>query len=89
MKKNAVISIQLPSRELLDILLQALLPETKKPATSRSKVVVEGGDKKLTIRIEAQDTSALRATLNSYLRWVALVKDTYEATVKLEETSKT
>lgn len=89
MKKNAVISIQLSSRELLEILLQALLPETKKPATSRSKVVVEGEDKKLTIQIEAQDTSALRATLNSYLRWVALMKDTYEATVKLEETSKT
>jgi KEOPS complex subunit Pcc1 len=89
MKRNAVITIQLPSEELLEILLQALLPETKKPATSRSKVIVEGANKKLTMRIEAQDTSALRATLNSYLRWVALVKDTYEATAKLEKTSKT
>jgi KEOPS complex subunit Pcc1 len=87
MKRNAVINLELPSAKLLKILLKALLPETKKPTTSRSKVSVEGEGKKLTIRIEAKDTSALRATLNSYLRWVALVKDTYEAAVNLEETS--
>jgi KEOPS complex subunit Pcc1 len=87
MKKNARIRIELSSEKLLRVLLKALLPETKKPTTSRSKVSVEGKGRKLTIRIEAKDTSALRATLNSYLRWVALVKDTYEVAVNLEETS--
>ncbi|MDH5448281.1 MAG: KEOPS complex subunit Pcc1 [Candidatus Bathyarchaeota archaeon] len=87
MKRNTVIHLELPSEKLLKVLLKALLPETKKPTTSRSKVSVEGEGKKLTIRIEAKDTSALRATLNSYLRWVALVKDTYEVAVSLEKTS--
>jgi len=86
MKRNAVIHIEFPSKKQLKMLLDALLPETKKPATSRSKVSIKSEGKKLIIRIEAEDTSALRATLNSYLRWVALVKDTYKATVNLERT---
>ncbi|MCW3985663.1 MAG: KEOPS complex subunit Pcc1 [Candidatus Bathyarchaeota archaeon] len=85
MKRNAVIHFEFPSKKQLEILLNALMPETKKPATSRSKVSIEGEGKKLIIRIEAKDTSALRATLNSYLRWAALVKDTYEAVASLEK----
>jgi len=84
MKRSAVIRLELPSEKLLKILLKALLPETKKPTTSRSKVSLESEGKKLTIRIEAEDTSAFRATLNSYLRWVTLVKETYEVVVNLE-----
>ncbi|MCK4477980.1 hypothetical protein KAU88_05590 [Candidatus Bathyarchaeota archaeon] len=86
MKRNAVIHFELASKKQLEILLNALMPETKKPATSRSKVSIKGEGKKLIIRIEAKDTSALRATLNSYLRWAALAKDTYEAAVSLEKT---
>lgn len=87
MKRNATIHLELPSKKLLKVLLKALLPETKKPTTSRSKVSVEGDGKKLTIRIEAKDTSALRATLNSYLRWGALMKDICEVAASLEKTS--
>ena len=85
MKRNTVIYLELSSEKLLKILLKTLLPETKKSATTRSKVYIEGEGKKLTIRIEAKDTSAFRATLNSYLRWVALVKDTYDAAANLEK----
>ncbi len=86
MKRNAVVRLEFPSEKLVQTLLKALLPETKKPTTSRSKVLVEGKGKELTLRVEAQDTSALRATLNSYLRWVALVKDAYEVMAGLENT---
>ncbi len=85
MKKNAVVHIELSSEKLLQILLSALLPETKKTASSRSKVLIEGEGKRLTIRVEAEDTTALRAALNSFLRWVALVRDTYEAAVRFEK----
>ena len=85
MKRSAVISLEFSSEKLVQILLRALLPETKKPTTSRSKVSVGRVDKKLIIRIEAEDTSAFRATLNSYLRWVAIAKDTYKAAVTLEK----
>ncbi len=87
MKRSAVIRLELPSKKQLEILLDALLPETRKPATSRSKVNIESQDRQLTIRIEAKDTSALRATVNSYLRWAALVKNIHEAAQSLEKTS--
>ncbi len=86
MRRTATIHIELPSKKLAETLLTALTPETKKPATSRSRVTLESRDRRLTIRVEADDTSALRSTLNSYLRWVALVRDTYEAAANLEKT---
>ncbi len=85
MKRTARINIELASEELSKILFQTLLPETKKPATSRSKVSLQSQDKDLTIYIEARDTSAFRATLNSYLRLVVLVNDTYNAAIDLEK----
>jgi KEOPS complex subunit Pcc1 len=71
MKRTAKIDLEFSSEELVEILLKALLPEAQKPATSRSKVNIKSEGKKLMIRVEAKDTSALRATLNSYLRWAA------------------
>jgi len=85
MKKNTTIRLELPSERLAKIMLKALLPETKKKVTPRSKVYVKEEGKNLIIQVEADDTSALRAAVNSYLRWVALVKDTYEATISVEK----
>jgi len=85
MNRKAVIHLEFPSEKLVKILVKALLPETKKPATSRSRVFVEGEGRLLTLRIEGEDTSAIRSTINSYLRWVVLVRDTYEATEILRE----
>lgn len=87
MKRKATIRINLPSKKLVEILLKALKPETKKPTTSRSKVYIDSKDKQIILQIHAKDTSALRAALNSSLRWVALIRDTYEAAANLEKTS--
>ena len=84
MRRRATIHLGLDSEKLAETILVALLPETKRPATSRSRVQLEVQGCRVTIRIEANDTSALRATLNSYLRWVTLIKNTYSATVDLE-----
>ncbi len=56
-------------------MLSALQPETKTPPSFRSKVKVEGVGATLTLSFEASDTSALRAALNSYLRWVNIIND--------------
>ena len=85
MKRNATIAITFPTRKLARTLLAALTPETRKPTTTRSKVTIRGTGNTLIIRIEAQDTTALRSTLNAYLRWAKLAKDTYEATEDLEK----
>ncbi|MCK4223160.1 hypothetical protein KAX01_02590 [Candidatus Bathyarchaeota archaeon] len=85
MKRNSRVSIELPSKRMVKILLNALLPETRKPVTSRSKVLIEGFGKRLVIEVEAKDLAAFRATLNSYLRWVALIVDTYKTAERLEK----
>jgi KEOPS complex subunit Pcc1 len=73
MKARAVIRLKFPSEEHAKIVLRALEPETKTMPTTRSGVKIEGDGKSLTIRFEARDTSALRASINSYLRWISLI----------------
>lgn len=84
MKRKAIITIEFESEEQLNVLQQALMPETKKPLTSRSRVSIEGEGKGFAIHIEARDTPALRATINSYLRWVGIAKRTYEVILNLK-----
>lgn len=71
---DAEIRIKATDR-LVNVLMGALLPEAERPSSSRSNVTmnVEGG--MLTLRITACDLAALRATLNSYLRWADAVVD--------------
>jgi len=75
MKSRIVVRLNFPSEERLKIVLGALEPETTTPSSPRSRVKVEGRDNKLILSFEATDTSALRAAVNSYLRWVSLVND--------------
>ncbi len=75
MKASAVICLRFSSEEHAKIVLRALEPETKTMPTTRSEVEIEGDGRSLTIRFEAKDTSALRASINSYLRWISLIND--------------
>ena len=50
------------------ILRKALHPEGGR-GIPRTRVQISGRGKTLTLTIEAEDTGALRAALNSYLRW--------------------
>jgi len=74
MKAQAVIRLNLTSEKQLKVVLEALKPETKTPLTRRSKVQVVSEGNSLTLSFEATDTSALRAAINSYLRWIYLTK---------------
>jgi len=60
------------------MLVNALKPESQEDI-SRSLIEIEQDNGELVIRIEAEDTVALRAALNSYLRWTKLAIDTKEA----------
>jgi KEOPS complex subunit Pcc1 len=53
---------------------QVLAPESGRELPRTKASVVREGDKTL-LRIEAEDTSALRAALNSFVRWGALASD--------------
>ena len=61
------------------VLLETLAPELGRevPRTSAS-ASVQGG--RLVLSIEARDLSALRAAMNSYLRWVKIVNDVVRIT---------
>ena len=75
MKTQAIVHLSFPSEKISKIVIQALKPETKITPTHRSRVRIEGKGRSLTLKIEAKDTTALRASVNSYLRWIVLVND--------------
>ena len=66
------------SKELVNILLGALQPEAERPSSARSSVSMEAEWGRLAMRVTASDIAALRAALNSYLRWVDAVLDVVE-----------
>ena len=82
---QATISIDFPSEEHLKIVLDALTPETRISVARRSKVYVEGEGTRLKLIFETTDTSALRAALNSYLRWIVVINDACSAMEAIEE----
>jgi tRNA threonylcarbamoyladenosine modification (KEOPS) complex Pcc1 subunit len=77
MKTQAVIRIKFASEKNLAIILKALSPEAAKAASLRSHVRLGSADDVLTLEVQAKDTSALRAIVNSYLHWILLVSDTF------------
>jgi len=66
---SAKVSILLDP-DLLDAVETALIPETESPSSKRSRTEVRIQGNQLVIETFASDTTALRASLNSYLRWV-------------------
>jgi len=70
MKAKASVRLRFSSEKQLTTLLKALAPEAKKPVTTRARTVLEKEGNLLVLRVEAEDTVALRAALNAYLRWI-------------------
>jgi len=70
MKANAAVRLQLSSEKYIAPILNSLAPETRMPITTRAKVVLDSEGNFLVLRVQAKDTVALRAALNSYLRWI-------------------
>lgn len=64
--------ITLPS-DRSEIILSSLLPEIR-TTMPRTKVQIESNDD-VKLIIKAEDTNALRAGLNSYLRWIKVAID--------------
>jgi len=69
MKAKATIRLRFASEKQLSALINALTPEVQKQIGIRSKVDLSRDGQALVLNVEAQDTVALRAALNSYLRW--------------------
>ncbi len=69
-KAMATVRLKFSSDKQLTTLLDALMPEADAPVTRRVKVKLEKDGLFLLLTVEAEDTVALRSTLNAYLRWI-------------------
>ena len=83
MKAQAIIRLNFSSEKQLKVVLEALSPESRSQSTRRSKVQMKSEGNSLTLNFEASDTSALRAAINSYLRWILLTKTILESVSEL------
>jgi tRNA threonylcarbamoyladenosine modification (KEOPS) complex Pcc1 subunit len=52
------------------MVFKALKPETLSQPTARSRTEVQLKGNNILLRIKANDTTALRAAVNAYLRWM-------------------
>ena len=69
-KAKAIVRIRIASEKELTSLINAIMPEAKATVTRRAKVKLEKDKLFLVVTIDAEDTVALRSTLNAYLRWI-------------------
>jgi len=67
---KASVCLKFASQKPLSTLLEALTPEANAQVTRRAKVKLKEDGLFLVMNVEAEDTVALRATLNAYLRWI-------------------
>jgi tRNA threonylcarbamoyladenosine modification (KEOPS) complex Pcc1 subunit len=58
------------STKLQNIIIKALKPESETPSSNRSNTIIKKIDGGILIISTASDITALRASLNSYLRWI-------------------
>jgi tRNA threonylcarbamoyladenosine modification (KEOPS) complex Pcc1 subunit len=67
---KATVNLKFATQKQLTTLLEALTPEANAQVTRRANVKLEKNGLTLVLTVEAEDTVALRATLNAYLRWI-------------------
>ncbi|MCJ7731891.1 CTAG/PCC1 family protein [Candidatus Bathyarchaeota archaeon] len=75
---TATVSIEL-NPMLLEAVTTALIPESETPSSDRSETSITVEGNLLIIQTRASDTTALRASLNSYLRWVQGIQSIVES----------
>lgn len=72
---DSEIELSFQDEETAEIVLDSLKPEELLPKSTRAEVEIEVRKNILSLSINARDTAALRATINSFLRWAALARD--------------
>jgi KEOPS complex subunit Pcc1 len=70
LKATATIRLDFHTEKQLNTVFIALAPEAARPTTARSQVKLKKESTYLVLEVEAADSTALRATLNAYLRWI-------------------
>ena len=69
-KAKASIRIKFCNSKQLAAAVASLKPEVNSPVTHRANVDLQVQDCFFILTVDAEDTVALRATINAYLRWI-------------------
>ncbi len=77
-KAKAEVRLKFATEEQLQIVLNSLNPEAKTPTSHRARTTLKREYNFLVVTIEAEDTVALRASLNAYLRWINSILNVLE-----------
>ena len=78
-KGNSTLEIPLESEQLANILYTALLPETESIPSDRATTSVSVKGSSLVVEITANDLTAMRAALNSYVAWISACMKTMDS----------
>ncbi|MFB3888574.1 MAG: KEOPS complex subunit Pcc1 [Candidatus Bathyarchaeia archaeon] len=79
MRAKAAVRLRFSSEAQLAALVDALKPEVQRRVGFRSKASLGQDGLFLVLDVEAEDTVALRAALNAYLRWINSTMNVLEA----------
>lgn len=85
MRARAYVWIDLKSKP--NVFLKALEPETKTPVTPRAKTKLSVKGRKLLLEFKASDTTALRASMSAYIRWLVTIEEIVSMLKALERHS--
>jgi len=76
---TSVLEFPLESERVAHILYSALLPETKSIASDRATTKVSVKGSSLIVEIVANDLTAMRAALNSFVAWISACMRTIDS----------
>lgn len=82
-KFKVEVSIRIPTPER-ELILKSIIPETRDIPSRRTHVTLKSRGEELVLSIEAQDLIALRAALNSFLRFIDSVYRSIKVISSLE-----
>jgi len=75
---EGLIELSFPDEETARIVYESVLYEHDSVPYRRSRVEFLREGRRIILRFTARDNSALRGTLNSYLRWIAVAVNSIE-----------
>lgn len=84
MRARAMVRTDFQSKRQLNAIASALKPELHHPAGEKANARLLISGKKLSISFEANDSTALRAIMSSYLRMLRATVNVSESLIQLE-----
>lgn len=74
-KASAYLELFFPGTKVANVVFASLKPEEHLPEAVKCRAKIAKRKNVLCLEVEAEDTAALRAALNSFLRWVSVARD--------------